>query len=234
MGVRSLNRFLQKRCKNLLPQTIAKMKGWKIAIDINNYLYQIINGDLMKNLEDFCSVLKKHNITPLFVFDGYPPEYKKKIIMQRRNNLLSLRNKHKILEMINKDNKSPLLEQSINNISKKIHKLTSADIVRVKKYFENNDYNYFVSSDQTEADTMCYELVKNKSVDAVLSEDMDIVSMGSSVTIRKFNQEEETCVYYVLDDIVNDIGITVEKFKKMCSMVTDKYSIEKAFEFINK
>lgn len=234
MGVRSLNRFLQKRCKNLLPQTIAKMNGWKIAIDINNYLYQIINGDLMKNLEDFCSILKKHNITPLFIFDGYPPEYKKKIIAQRRNNLLSLRNKHKILEMISKDNKSPLLEQTINNISKKIRKLTSVDIIRVKKYFENNNYKYFVSSEQTEADTMCYELIKKKSVDAVLSEDMDIVSMGSPITIRMFDMNEETCVYYVLEDIVNIIGITIEEFKEMCSMVTDKYSIEKAFKFINK
>ena len=63
---------------------------------------------------------------------------------------------------------------------------------------------------------------------------MDIVSMGSPITIRMFDMIEETCVYYVLEDIVNIIGITIEEFKEMCSMVTDKYSIEKAFKFINK
>ena len=234
MGIRSLNRFLQNKCKYLLPQTLTKMKGWNIAIDINNYLYQIIDGDLMKNLADFCFVLKKYNITPIFIFDGYPPEYKKKIIEQRRKNLSSLRNKHNILKMISKDNNSPLLQQTINSISKKIHKLTSNDIKNVKDYLKNNNYNYFVATEQTEADTICYELVKNNSVKAVLSQDMDIIGMGSPITIRNFNQKEETCIYYVMDDILADIGITIEDFKKMCSMVTDKFSIEKAFEFINK
>jgi hypothetical protein len=234
MGIRSLNRFLRQRCKNLLPQTIANMKGWTIAIDTNNYLYQIIDGDLMKNFDNFCCVLKKYDITPLFIFDGPPPEYKKKIIKQRRIDLSALRNKYNILEQISKDNNSSILKNSIHNISKKIYKLTSKDILSVKQYLERKNYKYLVTSEKTEADTVCYELINNNSVNAVLSEDMDIIGMGASVTIRNFNYKNETCIYYVMEDIINDIGITLKMFKQMCSMVSYRVSIEKAFEFINK
>jgi hypothetical protein len=70
-------------------------------------------------------------------------------------------------------------------------------------------------------------------VRAVISEDMDIIGMGSPVTIRCFDQKNETCIYYILDDIVAELCITTEKFKKMCSMVSNNCSVEKAFEFIN-
>ena len=236
MGIRSLNRFLHHRCKkNLLPCNLEKMRNWKIAIDANNYLYQIINGDLLKNVDEFCKVLKKYNISAIWIFDGPPPDYKKPIIKQRRNYFSSLRNKHHILDQINKQNKERRdtnVEYSMNKIEKKMRKLTSEDIQQVKKYLEENGYTYFVTSDTVEADMMCVELIASNSVNAVLSEDMDIIGMGCPITIRCFDQKNKTCIYYILDDIVADLCITTEKFKKMCSMVSYNCSVEKAFEFI--
>ena len=202
-----------------------------IAIDANNYLYQIINGNLLKNLDDACKVFKKYNIETIWIFDGYPPEYKKKIITQRRNYFTSLHRKHHMLSQIKKADKS--INKTMNEIAKKMRKLTSDDIINVKKYLELNNYKYFVTNREVEADTMCVDLAKNKTVYAVLSEDTDIIGMVCPITIRNFDKTNETCVYYNIDSIVTDLKITICEFKKMCGIVTENCSVEKAFELIN-
>ena len=232
MGIRSLNRFLQNRCNNLLPTSLEDLQNKTIAIDAHNYLYQIINGDLIQSLDKVCGIFKKYNIETLWIFDGYPPEYKKKIIKQRKIYFNSLHSKHNILMQIKKDNNSNNLNKTLEIIKHKMRKLTSDDIWQVKKYLENNDLKYFVSNNGVEADTVCVDLVKNKSAYAVLSEDMDIIGMGCPVTIRCFNKNNEKCIYYNIDNIVNDLGITIDTFKKMCGMVTKTVTIEKAFELI--
>ena len=102
MGIRSLNKFLQTRCKNLFPKSLECLRDQTIAIDAHNYLYQIINGDLLINVSDACNVFKKYNIHTIWVFDGYPPEHKKDIIKKRKNYFRTLHSKHNILMQIKK------------------------------------------------------------------------------------------------------------------------------------
>tara|TARA_Y100000748_G_C15455512_1_gene472720 strand:+ start:429 stop:1139 length:711 start_codon:yes stop_codon:yes gene_type:complete len=234
MGIRSLNKFLQNRCSNLLPESLEDLRGRTIAIDAHNYLYQIINGDLLKNVNDACSVFKKYNIDTLWIFDGYPPEYKKKIIKQRKNYFSSLHSKHNILMQIKRSCGTTELNKSLDILENKMRKLTSNDIALVKKYLEDNNYKYIVTNDEIEADTMCVELVISKTAYAVLSEDMDIVGMGCPITIRKFNKLDENCIYYNMDSMVKELDITIDIFKQMCSMVTKNVTIEKAFELIKR
>ena len=232
MGIRSLNRFLQNKCKNLLPTSLEDLRNKIIAIDANNYLYQIINGNLLQNIDDACKVFKKYNIEPLFIFDGPPPDYKKNIIRKRRNYFTSLHSKHNILTQIKDTGRAKNIDKTMHIIENKMRKLSSHDIKEVKAYLEVNNYKYVVTTNEIEADTMCVDLVKNKTVYAVLSEDMDIVGMGCPMTIRYFDKTNEMCVYYDIDNIVNNLGITIDEFKKMCTMVSNKISVEKAFELI--
>ena len=232
MGIRSLNRFLQNTCKNLLPTSLENLRDKIIAIDANNYLYQIINGDILKNIDDACEVFKKYNIEPLFIFDGPPPDYKKQIIRKRRNYFTSLNSKHRLLTQIKDAGGTNNIDKTIHILENKMRKLTSYDIAQVKKYLKVNNYKYFVTTNDVEADTMCVDLVKNKTVYAVLSEDMDIVGMGCPMTIRYFDKTNETCVYYNINNILNDLDITIDAFMKMCTMVSNKLSVEKAFELI--
>ena len=234
MGIRSLNRFLQNICKKLLPTSLEDLRDKIIAIDANNYLYQIINGNLLQNIDDACKVFKKYNIEPLFVFDGPPPDYKKTIIRKRRNYFNSLHSKHNMLTQIKDAGGTTNIDKTMHIIEKKMRKLTSDDIAQVKKYLDVNKYKYVVTNNEIEADTACVDLVKNKTVYAVLSEDMDIVGMGCPITIRYFDKTNETCVYYNIDNIVNDLGITIDEFMKMCNMVCKNISVEKAFQLIKK
>ena len=232
MGIRSLNRFLQNICKKLLPTSLEDLRDKIIAIDANNYLYQIINGDILKNIDDACEVFKKYNIEPLFIFDGPPPDYKKQIIRKRRNYFTSLIARHKLLTQIKDACGTNNIDKTMHMLENKMRKLTSDDIAQVKKYLEVNNYKYFVTTNEVEADTMCVDLVKNKTVYAVLSEDMDIVGMGCPMTIRYFDKTNETCVYYNINNILNDLDITIDEFMKMCTMVSSTLSVEKAFELI--
>ena len=45
-------------------------------------------------------------------------------------------------------------------------------------------------------------------------------------------EDDETCIYYDIDNIIDELGITTDKFKKMCKMVTKNVTIGKAFELI--
>ena len=128
MGIRSLNKFLQKKCNNLLPDSLECLQNKTIAIDAHNYLYQIINGDLLKNVNDACILFQKYNIDTLWIFDGYPPEYKKKIIKHRRNYFNSLHSKHNILMQIKKYNNHNNLNKSLDILENKMRKLNSNDI----------------------------------------------------------------------------------------------------------
>ena len=177
MGIRSLNKFLQTRCKNLFPKSLECLRDQTIAIDAHNYLYQIINGDLLINVSDACNVFKKYNIHTIWVFDGYPPEHKKDIIKKRKNYFRTLHSKHNILMQIKSDSVSTKLNKSIDMLEKKMRKLTSNDIAQVKKYLEDNKYEYVVTNNGIEADIVCVELVKGNKANAVLSEDMDIIGI---------------------------------------------------------
>ena len=72
MGIRLLNKFLQIKCGKTVLRKIhlKEYENKKIAIDIYNYLYRF-KGDnrLIENLFIMCSIFRKYNISPIFVYD---------------------------------------------------------------------------------------------------------------------------------------------------------------------
>lgn len=91
MGIKDLTQFLRKTNPRLFATVpIGSFAGHRIAIDASIYLFKYIcvfNAgrthwiDLFINL---VSWLRKHNIRPIFIFDGPPPELKEKTQQQRR------------------------------------------------------------------------------------------------------------------------------------------------------
>ena len=81
MGVKSLNTLVSNFTNNGEKKIhLSKLSGYKLAIDTNLYLYKYLYGNKnhVNGIFFMINKLKKFNITPIFVFDGKPPDEKKK------------------------------------------------------------------------------------------------------------------------------------------------------------
>jgi flap endonuclease-1 len=79
MGIKNLRVILNQNCRNAINvRKLNVYSGMKIAIDLSIFLYKYLynNNDHIEGLTRLILRLLKNQITPLFVFDGIPPEEK--------------------------------------------------------------------------------------------------------------------------------------------------------------
>ena len=67
-----------------------------------------------------------------------------------------------------------------------------------------------------EADSEIAELCKNKLVDYVSSEDMDILIFGSPRIIRNLSFSKKTPIEIDLNQVLEHLSITYEQFIELC------------------
>ena len=113
MGIKNLRVILNQNCKTAInPRKLNSYSGMKVAIDLSIFLYKYLynNNDHIEGLTRLILRLLKNQITPLFVFDGVPPEEKNITLQERkeRKDLLVT--------------KKTLIEYSMNNDRTNINK----------------------------------------------------------------------------------------------------------------
>ena len=86
MGVKLLSKLLKTQCYNETKQIhLSSLYGKKICIDVSIYLYRYKGQNtLIESFYLMCSLFKHYNITPIFIFDGKPPESKREELENRR------------------------------------------------------------------------------------------------------------------------------------------------------
>ena len=87
MGIKYLNRILRSQCSDAIQEThLWNLRNKKIAVDISIYMYRFKTEDaLIENIYLMVSLFKLYKITPIFVFDGKPPEEKYPEIRARKD-----------------------------------------------------------------------------------------------------------------------------------------------------
>lgn len=70
------------------PSSLEKMQGKVLAIDASIWIVRIdtsltTNTEKIKSILNKIMLLKRHNILPVFVFDGSPPAIKRKTLEER-------------------------------------------------------------------------------------------------------------------------------------------------------
>ena len=87
MGVKLLSKFLKQECRDIVKHVhLSELYGKKICIDTSIYMYRYkTTENMIENFYLMCSIFKKYNIVPIFVFDGTPPEQKKAILEEIRS-----------------------------------------------------------------------------------------------------------------------------------------------------
>jgi flap endonuclease-1 len=76
-----------------------------------------------------------------------------------------------------------------------------------------------------EADSQCAYLARNGLVDAVLTEDMDILTFGSTKIIRNITSHKIETSEIVLVDLLNKLELTYEQFVEFCILLGTDYCV---------
>ena len=228
MGIKGLFKFIKKYAPSAINEiTVADLKNKTIAFDTSILLYQFViairnNGEDLVNNEGkitshihaiimkTLSFLKK-KINPIYVFDGKPPSIKfdilKERLKSRKNAIESLENNIELDE----ETKIKLLKQSVVITNKQMEeckeilKLIGIPVIQAEQ----------------EADSQCASLSKNNIVDAIASEDMDLLTFGTKVLLRNINSNK--IIEIKLAKILTECNITHDQFIDLCIMLGCDY-----------
>ncbi len=229
MGIKSLNALITNFTINGEKKVhLSKMKGMTLAVDTNLYLYKYLYGkkNHINGIFFMINKLKKFNITPIFVFDGKPPEEKMNKILERRFAKGKLQKRLEILktELLNVslDSDKKEIEEKIQNIEKRILYVDREVIDKTIQLFNLMGIAYIQAD--CEAEQYCSKLSRLGLVQGVISEDTDTIACGSKLVIREFSNKDDNVICYNLDEILYELDINYKSFIHLCILLGNDYN----------
>jgi 5'-3' exonuclease len=226
----------------------------KIAIDTTLYLcnYKALYGEegWINAFIKLIASLRENDIHCVFIFDGgYPPEKEaeRKERMEARmkqeekvsrfeDSLDKYRETGVIDEILfdlEKNNNKNLLSKkrtidinAIEGIVKKwrrqLFNITPKDYQITREIFDILKVPYFRAP--MEAETMCAELCTLGKVDAVLTEDTDVLAYEAPVFLTKFNPVDGTCLQINYENVLKILELNRNQFLDFCIMCGTDYN----------
>ena len=195
MGIKNLKKIIDKYAPSAIKLTnISDYKNKILGIDSSNMIYKMLfairmRGYDLKNSEIVVThihalLLKmqgfaKYNITPVFVFDGISPKIKATTINQRNEfqNFMKL----KYDKAVTQDEKKKYYFMKSKITYKEIKECM--DLIRL--------FGYTVIESPEEADSQLANLMKNKKVDYIVTDDMDILVFGGDKILKNFTVSDK-------------------------------------------
>jgi flap endonuclease-1 len=230
MGIHNLNRFLLDNCtsESINKKHMKFLSDKTIVVDTSIYLYKFtVNNLLIENMYLLISIFKHYNITPIFVFDGKPPDEKKQIIKKRLIEKIIAEKKYNDLkDKINmveyaKDKKE--LEIEIDSLKKQFIRIKDSDIKSVKELMDYCNVIYYDAPG--EADQLCAKLVIDNIAWACLSDDMDMFVYGCTRIIRHISLLNHTVIFYNINNIFRELKMSMKDFREIMVISGTDYNI---------
>ena len=233
MGIKYLNKYLMQNCKNksIEKKHLSYLNNKKIVIDTSIYLYKYQSQSaLQENFYLMISLFRKHNIHPLFVFDGKPPIEKMDALKERKEmkdiakeEYQKLSNSLSEIDMESDDEElreSILLE--MEKLKRQFTKISDKNVKSVKEIMDAYGVNYYDAPG--EADKICAYLSRKLQCPC-MSDDMDMFVFECPFVIRQFQLSNETFMFYKKEEILNELQMSFPLFKQMCVLSGTDYNI---------
>jgi flap endonuclease-1 len=207
MGIKNLSALINQYA----PKSVAKkqfndLNGKKIVIDaslliysyviaIRNTSYDLtnINGDMTSHIHAVVSktlLYLDNSITPIFVFDGKPPNLKNEVLDKRRDDRQIAR---KLLDDASEDETDKKIK-----LFKKTTTITSKQMDQCKEILRAMGIPVIEAPE--ESDSQCASLTIHNDVYGVGSEDMDILTFGAKKLLRNISSSKKNEIFeYDLD-----------------------------------
>ena len=236
MGIKGLNKFLEKKCKNgIKKENFNNLKGKYIGIDTSIFLYKYTYmGNMVQHFLKQIEHLLSFDITPVYLFDGKPTEDKSLTMNKRKETTKT--NDEKILllkEEITKiekndditDEEMKVLIEDLNiEIKKKVKnniRINREEVQKFKEILKNLDIFYYEC--QGETDSFIKSFFTNKLIDYVITEDLDFLTHGCNYVISKYNYNSNVFNLYDFSVILKELEFEYESFINFCVILGCDY-----------
>lgn len=243
MGIPKLNAYLMKNCSrhSIEKKHLSIFTGKTIVVDTSIYLYQFAETNrIIESLYHMIRTFAFHNIKPIFIFDGKPPDEKKALIYKRNDIKAIAGTKHNeamleyqtISELATKTsddyNKLDNLKIIINNLKKQCVRVSRDDIESARNLLSVCNVEYYNA--QGEADELCVHMVLTKKAWACMSDDMDMLVHGCTRVIRGFSTHNHTVTFYNINGILQDLDLCMSDFRKIAVLSGTDYDIMRSID----
>jgi 5'-3' exonuclease len=218
-----------------------------IAIDTMLYMYKyktVMGKDWIVGFVNMIRVLKKNNVHLLFILDGKAPVQK----IEEQNNRLDSREQnkdkikimeHAVKEYLNTgiikdeiaifklDDQSTKVDveairSEIEKKKKQVMYVTSEDINMLLMLLDSMNIKYIKAL--SEAEKLCSKLCKDNVVDAVLSDDTDVVAYGTPISLKKLDNKTGVCYKMEINTLLDNISLKYTEFLDFCIMCGTDYN----------
>ena len=234
MGIKHLNQFIRKECSGAVKiMQLNELSGRTVAVDASIFMYRFIaDGALLENMYSMMSFFKMHDIVALFIFDGKPPEEKRKTLNKRRRlKYIAEMQYNRFIRDLNNNSINPINQEIINShnqsnaftkeqvhalkvLRRRFIRISDADFERVKTLMRSLGVQYLVA--EGEADVLCAQMVIKRKAYACVSDDTDLFVYGCTRVLRHINLFDQTVTMYDMPKILNVLGINMTEFRQIC------------------
>jgi flap endonuclease-1 len=249
MGIKGLFQLLKSEAPDSYKETDkTKYNGKVIAIDASILLYQFLvqirtkgeygsqllvndDGEVTSHIQGFfnrTANLLENGIKPVFVFDGKPPELKYAELSKRKETkkkaAKELEEATERAEKLREEGSGSENEKELESAIEDMDKAAKRNIHISKQQFDDVKtllrlMGVPVVEAPSEAEAQCAELVKGGKVFATGTEDMDALTLGTPVILRKLTMPEsskEKVVEITLSKVLSGLDLTYEQFIDLC------------------
>jgi flap endonuclease-1 len=243
MGIKGLMPLLKSDAPESYKEIDKKtLIGKIIAIDASILLYQflvqirtkgsgygsqlLVNdaGEVTSHLQGFfnrAANLLENGIKPIFVFDGKPPVLKYSELSKRKE---SKKKAEKEAEEAEEAIDDAVDEEELNQAIEDLNKASKRNIHITKQQIDDIKIllklmGIPVIDAPCEAEAQCAELVKSGKVFATGTEDMDAITFGTPIVLRKLTMPEsakEKVVQINIIKVLSGLNLTYDQFIDLC------------------
>lgn len=250
MGIKNLTSFIKTHSPDSMKNSnLYSYEGKTLAIDASIFLYKsLINvrskndylrnkeGKIISHIQGIYIKTVQYltlGIKPIYIFDGKPPSEKKECINGRKKKVEELKKK---MENSNSEKEKKELEKGTIRLTKEY-------IDDIKKLLNLMGVSYIHANGEAEA--YASEMCRLKMVDGVVTEDMDTLTYGCPVLIRKCIDKSikrpDMITTFNYEKIIEDLKLTHEQFIDFCILCGCDYcptilrvGPQKAYQYIQK
>tara|TARA_B100000963_G_scaffold177107_1_gene154032 strand:+ start:1688 stop:2689 length:1002 start_codon:yes stop_codon:yes gene_type:complete len=227
MGIKGLTPLIKQYSpESIETVNLHTLTGKTIAIDASLFMYKMLinvrksdksyftsqDGKVVSHITGIFYKTVNYlavNITPIFVFDGKPPENKGGVLKSRNDKVASAK-----LAMENTE----LTTEQKNQLEKKTVRLTRQHVDDIKQLLDYMGVSYVQANGEAEA--YASEMCRQGMVDYVVTEDMDTMTFGCPRMIRtcldRSIKRSDVISVIHLDRLLQGFEMSYEQFVDMC------------------
>ena len=234
MGIRGLTGWIRwAASETIRTPNWSTLRGKKVGIDILGFLYKSKSrGECpLVYLAKMIARFKHLGIIPVMVFDGKPPSEKKVALRQRTDARVQSEHKihnleHDITSVTMSAYQKSIIELEVSRLRKDSCYLTSEERDVSKQLFYACGVLSLNASG--EADNVLAYFAKHGYVDAVISNDMDLLARGveNLYVPDLYTLPGDTIGWscYSLSKIISTVSLSYTQFVEMCVLMGCDYT----------